>query len=236
MPFNVLLLPLLGGYLFLTRWNRTRFSTKRYSGERLIFHSAVAGVALLCISFILVQTLIGLVPRAYAGWSEIVPFNYTGTSFGAFLLGCVAWWPLNKWWYPEEEERRRVIREWGNHLEELFEEAIQGTRQVALSMKSGKVYVGFPTDNIDPAYDRKYVYLLPVSSGYRDPETQTMVLTTGYEEVYLQLADGDIDFDPESFKIVLPVSEINSANWFDPRAYRLFNPPEEDQPAEDDPT
>jgi len=44
MPFNVLLLPLLGGYLFLTHWNRTRFDTKRYSGERLIFHAAVAGV------------------------------------------------------------------------------------------------------------------------------------------------------------------------------------------------
>lgn len=62
MPFNVLLLPLLGGYVFLTRWNRTRFSTRRYSGERLIFHSAIAGVALLCIYFIFVRILIGLVP------------------------------------------------------------------------------------------------------------------------------------------------------------------------------
>jgi hypothetical protein len=47
VPFNVLLLPLLGGYLFITHWNRTRFHTKRYSGERLIFHSAIAGVVFL---------------------------------------------------------------------------------------------------------------------------------------------------------------------------------------------
>lgn len=91
MPFNVLLLPLLGGYLFLTHFNRTRFATKRYSGERLIFHSAIAGVALLCL-----------------------------------------------------------------------------------------------------------------------------------------LAEGDLNFDPESFNIVLPVGEINSANLFDPHAFEIFNTPEAD--------
>jgi hypothetical protein len=32
MPFNVLLLPLLGGYFFITRWLPTRFATKRYTG------------------------------------------------------------------------------------------------------------------------------------------------------------------------------------------------------------
>jgi membrane-associated protease RseP (regulator of RpoE activity) len=57
MPFNVLLLPLLGGYLFLTHWNRTRFDTNRYSGERLIFHSAAAGVIFLLLSFIFVTAI-----------------------------------------------------------------------------------------------------------------------------------------------------------------------------------
>lgn len=32
-------------------------------------------------------------------------------------------------------------------------------------MKSGKVYVGFVTSNVDPAYDRKYVKILPITSG-----------------------------------------------------------------------
>jgi hypothetical protein len=133
MPFNVLLLPLLGGYLLLTHWNRTRFATKRYSGERLIFHSAIAGVALLCLSFLIVQALIGLRPGWYASWREVVPFAYTGTSLGAFVLGATTWWPLNRFLFPMESERRRVIREWGDHLEELLEEAIQSRRGISIS-------------------------------------------------------------------------------------------------------
>ena len=44
MPFNVLLLPLLGGYVFITYWNYTRFSARRYAGERLLINAALAGV------------------------------------------------------------------------------------------------------------------------------------------------------------------------------------------------
>lgn len=51
MPFNVLLLPLLGGYIFITYWHRTRFSARRYTGERLLFHAALAGVIFLILSF-----------------------------------------------------------------------------------------------------------------------------------------------------------------------------------------
>jgi NADH:ubiquinone oxidoreductase subunit 4 (subunit M) len=52
MPFNVLLLPLLGGFALVTRWNYTRYRTKRYSGERLIFYAAIAGIFLLVAAFL----------------------------------------------------------------------------------------------------------------------------------------------------------------------------------------
>ncbi|MGI8617514.1 MAG: hypothetical protein ACR2L6_00290 [Gemmatimonadaceae bacterium] len=57
MPFNVLLLPLLGGYVFITKWNKTRFDAKRYSGERLIFHAAIAGVAFLIVAYLLTRVV-----------------------------------------------------------------------------------------------------------------------------------------------------------------------------------
>lgn len=66
MPFNVLLLPLLGGYIFITKWNRTRFNTKRYSGERLIFHAPVAGVLFLAASLTVVRPMIPVVEIASA--------------------------------------------------------------------------------------------------------------------------------------------------------------------------
>src|SRR5688500_8981224 len=95
MPFNVLLLPLLGGYIFISYWNRTRFDAKRYSGERLLLHSALAGIFLLVVSFAVVSTIATNWPEAYDWWRRLVPFDHSGTSLGALLLGITLWWPLN---------------------------------------------------------------------------------------------------------------------------------------------
>jgi hypothetical protein len=229
MPFNVLLLPLLGGYLFLTHWNYTRFNTKRHSGERLIFHSAAAGVFLLILSFLVVQLIIDDRPDLYSAWRERVPFAYTGTSFGAFLLGAFAWWPLNKLFFPLAVAQRRVIAEWGDYLEELLERALRETYQVALTTRNGKVYVGLVLTNVDPAYDRRYIRLLPLSSGYRDKDTQTVNFTTDYSRVYAEMLESESLLDDErasEFEIVLPVSEIVSANLFNPDAYVRFEQPD----------
>jgi len=225
MPFNVLLLPLLGGYIFLTNWNRTRFTTKRYSGERLIFHAAVAGVLFLALSFVAVRGVIAFHPETYKGWRAAVPFPWTGTSFGAFLIGSLLWIPLNRWWYPLERETRRAINAWNDYLEVLLERALRETKQVSVSVKSRKVYVGFVTSNFDPAYERKFIRILPTSSGYRDENTQELVLTTDYAKVYQQIIQEDNAFllgGVEDFLIVIPVAEISSANLFDPAAYQKF--------------
>ncbi len=226
MPFNVLLLPLLGGYIFLTHWNRTRFDTRRYSGERLLFHAATAGVVFLILSFLIVTGLRTLLPETYTAWRAIIPFPYTGTSFGAFLLGALGWWPLNQIFHKREVEQRRTIIEWGDHLEELLERAIRETRQVSVTLKTGKVYVGFVISNIDPSYDRKFLQLLPISSGYRSPETQEITFTTDYAKVYSWMVQQDNSFaltGAHDFLNVIPVSEIASANLFDPEAYARFN-------------
>jgi hypothetical protein len=228
MPFNVLLLPLLGGYIFLTNWNRTRFNTKRYSGERLLFHAAVAGVLLLAASFLIVRIFVTLRPELYRGWRAAVPFPYTGTSFGAFLIGSLLWLPLNRLWFPMEKETRRAINEWNDYLEVLLERALRETRQVSVSTRSSKVYIGFVTSNFDPAYERKFIRLLPTSSGYRDSDTQELVLTTDYAKVYQQIIQQNNAFllgGVEDFQIVIPVAEIASANLFDPSAYQRFQEP-----------
>jgi hypothetical protein len=225
MPFNVLLLPLLGGYVFLTHWNHTRFDTKRYSGERLIFHSAIAGVVFLILSFFTVLLLTRLWPAVVPVWREIVPFPYTGTSFGAFLLGAVGWWPLNHTCSKREKEQRSTIEEWGDHLEELLERALRGTKQVMVTLSNGKVYAGFVTTNINPAFERKYLQLLPTSSGYRHPETRELTFTTDYAQVYEDMVrEGAFtDEAADDFLLVIPIPEITSANIFDPASYARFN-------------
>jgi hypothetical protein len=83
VPFNVLILPLLGGYFFISYWNYTRFDSHRYSGERLIFHSAAAGVIFLILSFCITNSIVGLWPELDRQWNALVPVAEI-TSFNLF--------------------------------------------------------------------------------------------------------------------------------------------------------
>jgi hypothetical protein len=153
-------------------------------------------------------------------------FEHSGTSLGALLLGSTMWIPLN-WFFPREREHRRTIRAWNDYLEELIDQALWELRQVSVTLKSGKVYVGFVLRAFDPAYDRKYVMILPTISGYREVETHELVFTTDYTRVYQELMGADqtrLVRGVEDFKIVIPVAEVLSVNLFDPDAYQRFNP------------
>lgn len=87
--------------------------------------------------------------------------------------------------------------------------------------------MGFVTSNLDPAFDRKYMRLLPMLSGYRDRETNELVITRDYAEVYEEYLDEEKSYLAafgEEFQLVIPVAEITTANLFDPDVYQLFNP------------
>jgi hypothetical protein len=227
MPFNVLLLPLLGGYVFVTHWNRTRFSTRRYAGERLIFHSAIAGVAFLIAAFLIVRSLHAAIPDLARQWHTYVPFSYTGTSALAFLLGCSVWWPANLY-FKRDEEVVRVITEWNDYLEVLFNRALTNADLVSVTTRSRKVYVGFVLTNFDPLFERKYVTFIPTLSGYRAEGDLRLHFTTSYLEVYQQIINPNplkAAREADKFHIVIPVAEVVSVNLFDPTAYDLFNAP-----------
>lgn len=225
MPFNVLLLPLLGGYIFITKWNKTRFDAKRYSGERLIFHAAIAGVAFLIAAYLITRALHASAPDLYKLWSSAVPFPNTAAPLVAFVMGTTLWWPLNKWKHDRSTEIQAAIEEYNDYLEILLKRALDETRYVAITLKNGKVYVGFVVRSFDPAYDRKYLVLLPAISGFRDDRTHQLTFTTDYTRVYQELENSPADASvTDDFELVLPVSEVLSASYFDGNVYRRFNP------------
>lgn len=53
MGFGLLFVPLMGGYLFLTSCNSTRFLVRRQSGHHLLFRSASVGLVLLAVARVL---------------------------------------------------------------------------------------------------------------------------------------------------------------------------------------
>lgn len=224
MPFNILLLPLLGGYVFISYWNVTRFDAKRYRGERLLFHSAIAGLVFLLIAFAFTNQIAARWPGAQAWWKGHIPFGYSGTSLLAFMLAALTWIPLNGL-FDREKQAKKAVEDWGDFLEMLLNRAMNETKQVSITMKSSKVYVGFVTSSFDPSYERKYMMLMPTLSGYRSDETKEMVIVNDYAKVYQRLIDEDaatLFKVADEFQLVLPIAEIASANLFDPAVYDLF--------------
>lgn len=55
MPFNLLLLPLLGGYFFIHLTYRFRFRAYGLDNYRLVFESAAVGLVALLVSHILTR-------------------------------------------------------------------------------------------------------------------------------------------------------------------------------------
>jgi hypothetical protein len=156
-----------------------------------------------------------------------VPFPYLGTSILAGSIGTIIWWPLNKWITPREEAAARAIREANDLLEMLLARAAHETKLVSVTLKSRKIYIGLVTRTHDPMYDRKYIQLLPLKSGYRDSSTMELRLTVDYAVVYAKIIQQELTVVAGGigdFEIVIPVSEIESVNLFNPQAYTLFNP------------
>jgi hypothetical protein len=109
-----------------------------------------------------------------------------------------------------------------------------------VTLRNGKFYIGWVLQNFDPAYERKYVRLLPTDSGFRDPTTHRLNFTTNYSPVLREVvrrldeaeaAAGGVRppkpvtlqtlVEPEDFQIILPVSEIQSTVLWDWEFYAL---------------
>ena len=87
MPYNLLLLPLLGGFIFIRQWNVTRYYAERSENQRLLLYSAVAGVALLGSALALSSLAQQSLPGLAAWWHHHVQFPYSGPAALSFLLG-----------------------------------------------------------------------------------------------------------------------------------------------------
>lgn len=223
MPFNVLLLPLLGGYILISAFHLTRYRMRRQTGRKIIFESAIAGTILLGVSVLIVQGINEAVPSVRRAWKAFAPFAYSGASSLSLLLGCVL--PLigNLIWTREDAIRQAVIWE-NDHFEALIVRAIDNSEYVLLTTDSRKVYVGFIICGSQFAHEREYVRIWPIMSGYRSNESREVHYTTFYAPMYekLYLRPNAASVDPRDFEIVLPTSTVTTMSIFDEDVYAMF--------------
>jgi hypothetical protein len=93
MPFNLLLLPLLAGYLFLAKSNIRSYATSQLQKEQLLLAAAFYGLVFLIFSRVIVVSLLCTDAGRYFGeqFHYFAPFHYSGTSLGTVLLAVFLW-------------------------------------------------------------------------------------------------------------------------------------------------
>lgn len=171
MPFNFLLLPLLGDYIFARQYYRSRYIAYRSENHRLMLLAAQYGFVFLAIAasvraiMNLAQHFVPSLTVVNNIWRSAFPFDYSGTAVIAFLLGATSWKLLN-YRLDSDKEVDKIIREKGDPMEMLLKETLRESRPVLLTAKSGKVYVGTITANFNPAHDVQSVMIMPMVLRY----------------------------------------------------------------------
>ncbi|OAZ04495.1 hypothetical protein [Flavobacterium succinicans] len=228
--FNYLLiLPLLGGYVFLTFFNFTKYQHGRIETQRLIFHSIIAGLMLLIFTlyfdnYILKKHLLNF--REFLGKLALV--NIAGLNFYllAFFLSPVLAVILNIL-IPNNMMMRLVIKIWGDEYEKVYLKSLREKdrtkKLILISLDNNKVYVGYLKRVTKPLLSQQ-IDLIPVVSGYRNDVTKKITFTTPYMKTLISLIEKDNGFSiiDEEMKIVLPKDKIISVSRFYPKVYKEF--------------
>ncbi|MEM8504402.1 MAG: hypothetical protein AAF716_14765 [Cyanobacteria bacterium P01_D01_bin.1] len=243
---NELILPLLGGYLFITRCLITRYVARLWSGYRLIFNSAIAGAC----SLIATVVVLGLARQEFpvsvenlSTFFNIPGYSNLGSSLVAFFLANLGWILFNFVLTVRDRlsggDRQKLsikyIENYANALQVLLAKSMQETRQVSVSLNSGKVYIGFVTKLNEGQGSQEFILLWPQFSGYRDQETKQLIITRDYSHIYDAIADPTSelsDVTVNDFQTAISVADMYSVSIFNPAVYSRFAEIYEDGDAE----
>jgi hypothetical protein len=222
MPYNLLLLPLVGGYLFLHLAHLFRFSAQRMDGYRLLFQAAVAGL-LLSAAGRMTELLVELTPlgpflKHY--WLLFSPFPYSAVSALSLILGPLFALILNLF-IPIEKAKSLEIESNGNLFLSLLDQAVTESKLISVTLDSRKWYIGWVVQSPSLYPHEQYFRLLPLISGYRDKDTLETRRIVYYEAVLK-----DKTLDPNEFVITLPLKDVKIAGFFNDEVYdEYFTPP-----------
>lgn len=211
------------GYLLLRHAvHRTRIRWDALEWQQNLFEATAVGLALFIVARLTGPSVHALIERhepfgLHKYFAARIPFPYwdsllVGTAFG--LLLAIA----SNWIWSEGDSIRIAVKEHGGQLRNLLHRAHRGYRLVLLSLESRKAYAGIvlgPPRLREPSH----VVLLPVLSGYRDPQDMKLYWRTDYSKTYLEMAEKGStkapENDPSSFELVIPLDTICSAAFFD---------------------
>lgn len=220
MPWNLLILPLTGGYYFLSKCLFFSHQHARLDRQRLIFNSTIAGIILLILAYGL-SHLTGIETYFSSKLPAILRDSFLPTSVVSFLLGIISA-HLSNLFISKNWSNWRAIRKYGNELEFILAQSLRTTSLLQISLNSGKCYIGVCTSTAPNIHEKGYVSIFPLLSGYRDSNTKELKITTDYYEAFETHLNQNPD-DDIILSVTIKIDEIITATPFDLDLYEKFN-------------
>ena len=244
MPrLDLIILPLLAGYIFLYTFNVTKFYNLRVDRQRLIFNSLVCTVGISIFAFLFDYYIL----RTEITIFEFKPIIEYRTSISALideiigkknivfglkhsLLILFLSYPLAIFlnvFCSRTFAFDFTIRKFGSQMDRLFwfslTEKKDEDKLLMITTKSNKVYIGY-VNKISEPLNESHIRIIPNFSGYRDKEKLTIDITTKYTDVIKYYVENnrkkEID---EKLGIIIPTSEILIVSKFDADIFGRFN-------------
>lgn len=246
------LLPLVGGYAFSAIWSYTRYHTSRESGHKLYFRAAFYGLFLVICAFLIHVILFSkyinyrdllsffneqpspnisiwgqeakiaiLIISAMLGPTLALLLNFPRIPYlQNFQIPIFDIKPFFQW----EQFLLKLAIE-NNDFEKLILRSTEKSQPLLFTLSSGKVYVGWAVRAPNPVEKRSAVRILPMLSGYKDPNNHKIHFTTDYEVIH-KISNKELPqlehVELEDIEIVLSSDEIVSSHLFDLELWQYF--------------
>lgn len=218
----LLIMPLVGGYLFLSYWNVTRYNASRITGYRLFFQSAFVGIILLIFAKPLANIL--LLFNSINDISEwITPTGFNLESTVAFSMGLVLPHFLNIF-FDRQKFARIMAKNQGDSLHLMIYKAIDNRKPIELTMRNRKVYIGLVS--IAGDFVNENIIVTPYYSGYRDKETRALIITSNYQDVLAEMKKKEIlqkiGIERSDLNVTVRMNDVATAREYYPEVYFEF--------------
>ncbi|MGE4289410.1 MAG: hypothetical protein AB7E36_12015 [Salinivirgaceae bacterium] len=233
MPYNLLILPLSGGFLFLYFFAKTKYFFQRLGSQELIFFSVIAGISLITLSVLLKGLILFCFPEILTCINEFHDYMHFShipllwTAFFSLILAVFITHVGNKIIQKVDKEMEysiiSAIMHVGSRFEKLAATCFITGEMMQITLNNNKVYIGF-IDTLPPPKKDEYFSLIPVFSGYRDRYTRNLTITSNYLKVIDRYQETDeTKKDKFDLDIFIKSDEIISASLFDYDVYEVIN-------------
>jgi hypothetical protein len=254
---SLVVFALVGGYAFATIWTPSVYHAAREFGHRLylrvVFYTVFLLLVSLCLHIILfvncgiylefikfidtfIESNIGhQFIFSKSSKISILIFSFILGPLLGHLLNFPKWSFLINLHLPIIKTRPFFLCEQvllenaikNNDFEKLIARSVYDSFPILFTLVSGKVYVGWAVSAPNPVQERKFIRILPIISGYRDKDTQTVKFTTDYYPILSSIDNGNNQgLSTEDFEVVIPSSQLSSCHLFDMTVYNEhFQPP-----------